>query len=55
MFGGMRCVILDDYQGVATTYADWSVLDGVDVSSVPDHVADEDALVEVLGARRSWC
>jgi len=44
----VRCVILDDYQGVATTYADWSVLDGVEVASVRDHVADEDGLAEVL-------
>lgn len=44
----MRCVILDDYQGVATTYADWSTLDGVEVSTVRDHVADEDALALVL-------
>src|SRR6478735_12538894 len=44
----VRCVILDDYQGVATTYADWSVLDGVRVSTVRDHVSDEGVLAEVL-------
>ena len=44
----MHCVILDDYQGVATSYADWSVLDGVTVASVRDHVADEDVLAEIL-------
>lgn len=45
----VRCVVLDDYQGVATQYADWSVLDGVSVATVHDHVSDEDVLVEVLG------
>jgi phosphoglycerate dehydrogenase-like enzyme len=44
----VHCVILDDYQGVATSYADWSVLEGVTVSSVRDHVADEGVLAEVL-------
>ncbi len=44
----LRCVILDDYQGVALTYADWSSLDGVEVSSVHGHVSDEDVLVEIL-------
>ncbi|WP_197025886.1 D-2-hydroxyacid dehydrogenase family protein [Nocardioides sp. URHA0020] len=44
----MHCVILDDYQGVATSYADWSVLDGVSVASVRDHVGDEDTLAEIL-------
>ncbi|MCW2798008.1 MAG: Phosphoglycerate dehydrogenase, partial [Nocardioides sp.] len=36
----MRCVILDDYQGVATTYADWSVLDGVETTTVREHLPD---------------
>ena len=27
----MRCVILDDYQDVARSYADWSVLPDVQV------------------------
>ncbi|GAA1796986.1 D-2-hydroxyacid dehydrogenase family protein [Nocardioides hankookensis] len=44
----VHCVILDDYQGVATTYADWSTLDGVTVSAVQDHVADEDVLADLL-------
>jgi phosphoglycerate dehydrogenase-like enzyme len=44
----VRCVILDDYQGVATSYADWSVLDGVTVSAVRDHVWDEDVLADLL-------
>jgi len=44
----LHCVILDDYQGVATSYADWSVLDGVTVASVRDHVDDEDVLAEIL-------
>ncbi|MCW2853774.1 MAG: hypothetical protein JWM84_3438 [Nocardioides sp.] len=43
----MRAVILDDYQQVATSYADWSVLDGVEVSSVGEHLGG-DALVRAL-------
>lgn len=41
--------ILDDYQGVATQFGDWSRLDGrVEVTAFTDHVSDEDALVERL-------
>jgi phosphoglycerate dehydrogenase-like enzyme len=41
-----KCIILDDYQGVALKYADWSVLaDRVAVTSLREHIADEDALV----------
>jgi phosphoglycerate dehydrogenase-like enzyme len=44
-----KCVILDDYQGVALEYADWSVLaDRVEVTSLREHIADEDALVDKL-------
>jgi phosphoglycerate dehydrogenase-like enzyme len=45
----MRCVILDDYQGVATTYADWSVLQGVQTTAVREHLPDQDAVVAALG------
>jgi phosphoglycerate dehydrogenase-like enzyme len=50
----MRIAILDDYQGVALSMADWAVLadDGVDVAAdvdvFTDHVADPDALVRRL-------
>lgn len=44
----MRCVILDDYQNAATSYADWSVLPEVTVQTVGEHVADHDQLVSVL-------
>lgn len=43
----MRCVILDDYQDVAQTYAAWDSLDGVEVTSVTEHLAP-DALVRAL-------
>lgn len=43
----MRCVILDDYQQVATSYAEWSLLDGVEVTSVSEHLEGE-ALVDAL-------
>lgn len=42
----MRCVILDDYQGVATSYADWSTLP-LDVGAVREHL-DPDATAAAL-------
>ena len=44
----MRCVVLDDYQGVATTYADWSVLDGVETTTIREHLRDEHAVVAAV-------
>ena len=41
-----RVAVLDDYQDVATTMAQWP--DGLDVVAFTDHVADEDTLVERL-------
>lgn len=43
----MRCVILDDYQQVATSYAEWSLLDRVEVTSVSEHLEGK-ALVDAL-------
>ncbi|MGH3349844.1 MAG: D-2-hydroxyacid dehydrogenase family protein, partial [Nocardioides sp.] len=43
----MRCVILDDYQDVARTYAAWDSLDGVEVTSLTSHL-EPDALVRAL-------
>src|SRR3954462_14214663 len=44
-----KCVILDDYQGVALKYADWSALaNRVAVMSLREHIADEDAVVDRL-------
>jgi phosphoglycerate dehydrogenase-like enzyme len=44
-----KCVILDDYQGVAAKYADWNAIaDRVIVTSLREHIADEDALVNRL-------
>lgn len=44
-----QCVILDDYQGVALTFADWSsISDRVRVTSFREHVVDEDELVSHL-------
>src|SRR5260370_26029359 len=41
--------VLDDYQDVALSLADWSVLDGrASVTVFNDHLADADALVERL-------
>jgi phosphoglycerate dehydrogenase-like enzyme len=45
----MRCAVLDDYQGVANTYADWSRLsDRVGVRTLREHVTDEAHLAEML-------
>jgi len=44
-----RIAVLDDYQSVASTYADWSRLPGsVEVVEFHDHLAHEDALVDRL-------
>jgi phosphoglycerate dehydrogenase-like enzyme len=45
----MRIAVLDDYQGVALTLADWSpVLARAEVDVFRDHVADRSALVDRL-------
>jgi phosphoglycerate dehydrogenase-like enzyme len=45
----LSCAILDDYQGIATTIADWQPLSGkVDVHVFRDHYADRAALAEAL-------
>ncbi len=45
----VRVAVLDDYQRVALSVADWSVLgDQVTVVAFPDHLSDEDAVVERL-------
>ncbi len=45
----MRVAILDDYQGVAKSLADWSVLPGhVDVQVFRDHIEGQDALARRL-------
>ncbi len=43
-----RIAILDDYQNVALSFADWSLGDRVDVTVFNDHIQEEDALVERL-------
>lgn len=45
-FARVRCVILDDYQGVATSYADWGSLP-LEVVTVREHL-DEDATAAAL-------
>lgn len=45
----LRCAILDDYQGVALTSADWGALDGrVEVRVLREHLTDPDALVAAV-------
>jgi phosphoglycerate dehydrogenase-like enzyme len=45
----VRIAVLDDYQNVALSMADWSVLDGqADVTVFNDHVSDTDAIVARL-------
>lgn len=55
----MKIALLDDYQGVALTCADWKgILPGADITVFRDHLADEDALAkrlegfEVIGIMR---
>src|ERR1700730_12433996 len=44
-----RIAVLDDYQDVALSLADWSVLDGrATVTVFSDHLADSDGVVEGL-------
>ncbi|MDG4858999.1 D-2-hydroxyacid dehydrogenase family protein [Streptomyces sp. T-3] len=48
--GKLRCAVLDDYQGVALSTADWSPLaNAVDVHAVRRHLGDEDAVVAEIG------
>lgn len=45
----LRCAVLDDYQSVAGTAADWSsVADDIDVVGFADHCATEDELASRL-------
>jgi phosphoglycerate dehydrogenase-like enzyme len=45
----LRCAVLNDFQNVATTAADWSPVAGdVEVVSFPEHFATEDALVAAV-------
>ncbi|MFF3016749.1 D-2-hydroxyacid dehydrogenase family protein [Streptomyces sp. NPDC057939] len=46
----LRCTVLDDYQGAATTLADWSAVAarGVEVVTFDDHLDDEDELAARL-------
>jgi len=53
----VRCAILDDYQGVALSLADWASLDGVQARSFPDPIpypaiADALAGFEIVVAMR---
>ena len=44
-----RVAVLDDYQNVALSLADWSVVDGrATVTVFNDHLADADAVVKRL-------
>ncbi|HEY4456808.1 MAG TPA: D-2-hydroxyacid dehydrogenase family protein [Pseudonocardiaceae bacterium] len=44
----MRVGVLDDYQDVALTMADWAGLDGVEVRGYQEHFASQDDLVEAV-------
>lgn len=45
----VKVAVLDDYQGVATEMADWSILDArAEVTVFRDHLSDERAVVERL-------
>ena len=52
----MRVAVLDDYQSVALTMADWSPLQGrAEVSVFTDHLTDEAALAERLAPFEVVC
>ncbi len=45
----LRCAVLDDYQGAATTFADWSsIADEVELTVYSEHRDDEDELAAAL-------
>lgn len=45
----LQCVVLDDYQDVARTFADWALLDGkVVLRILTEHIADRDILAAAL-------
>ncbi|WP_030986819.1 D-2-hydroxyacid dehydrogenase family protein [Streptomyces sp. NRRL WC-3744] len=45
----LRCVVLDDFQGVAARLADWSVIeDQVEVVALREHLDGEDAVAAAL-------
>jgi phosphoglycerate dehydrogenase-like enzyme len=43
----LTCTILDDYAGLARSFADWDALAGVQVRTVPDHLVGDD-LVQAI-------
>lgn len=46
----LRCAVLDDYQNVALTAADWSpVTDRVEVRTVRQHISDREELAKAVG------
>ncbi|MFB7668241.1 D-2-hydroxyacid dehydrogenase family protein [Kitasatospora sp. NPDC056138] len=46
----IRCAVLDDYQGVALTTADWSpIAEAVEVTSHQQHFRSQDELVAAIG------
>jgi len=47
--GSVNVAVLDGYQGVATSFADWSkVSNRANITGFRDHLADEDAVAERL-------
>ncbi|PRZ40461.1 phosphoglycerate dehydrogenase-like enzyme [Antricoccus suffuscus] len=46
----LRCVVLDDYQTVATGYPEWAAYaDALSVDALSDHISDTDELVARIG------
>src|SRR5580698_5733032 len=44
----LRVAVLDDYQEVALSFADWSSLDDAEVVAFAEHFGDEDSLVAAV-------
>jgi phosphoglycerate dehydrogenase-like enzyme len=52
----LRCAILDDYQNVALTFADWSKVKGdVDIKVFNEHLGTADKVVAALGGFAIVC
>ncbi|MEU9607873.1 D-2-hydroxyacid dehydrogenase family protein [Streptomyces sp. NPDC048057] len=46
----LRCAVLDDYQGVARSLADWSrIADRVDIRFIGEHLGSHDEVVRAVG------
>ena len=50
----LTCTILDDYQGVARSFADWDSLPGVRVRALSEHLVGRRHWSRRSRTARSW-